>query len=54
MRDIRCIVIGHKWRKERAEDGVYLRCRRCGAESITSNEYGTGGAGGLPTGFDGG
>lgn len=48
MRDILCLIFGHRWTKERAEDGVYVRCRCCGAASITSSEYGTGGANASP------
>jgi hypothetical protein len=44
MTNSRCLILGHKWKKRRVEDGVYLRRGWSGAESITSGEYGMGGA----------
>ena len=45
MKDIRCLILGHKWKKERIEDSVYLLCVRCTAESQPGNFDGRIGAG---------
>jgi hypothetical protein len=32
MKDLRCTLRWHKWKKVHNEGGVYLKCVRCGAE----------------------
>jgi hypothetical protein len=45
MTNPRCLVLGHKWRKKRIEDSVYLLCVRCAKESQPGNFGGPLGAG---------
>ena len=45
MKDLRCLILGHKWKKQHVEDSVYLKCVRCGTESQPGNFGGTLGAG---------
>lgn len=48
MKDLRCILGMHKWRKHWIEDSQYLTCARCGAEGNTIPPGPTGsGFGGL-------
>ena len=30
MKDVRCLVVEHRWTAQRAENGVYVRRRRWG------------------------
>ena len=45
MKDVRCLVLGHKRKKKRVEDSVYLQCVRCAKESQPGNFGGPLGAG---------
>lgn len=45
MRNLRCLVLGHTWKKKRVEDSAYLQCVRCAKESQPGNFGGTLGAG---------
>ncbi len=64
IRDLLCMVNGHKWRKTEVRAGMVTEmiCRRCG-EILTSDDArhktrwagsGSGGDGGFSGGFDGG
>ena len=45
MKDIRCLVGAHSWKKRHVEDSAYLECRRCGkqTDAPTRGPMGTGG-----------
>jgi hypothetical protein len=45
VKDVRCAVLGHKWKKCHVEGSVFLRCVRCGREAEPGNYGGTLGAG---------
>lgn len=45
MKGVRCLVLGHTWKKKRIEDSVYLQCARCTTESQPGNFGGRLGAG---------
>ena len=44
MKDIRCLVGVHAWKKRHVEDSAYIECRRCGqpADAPTRGPMGTG------------
>lgn len=46
MRRVGCLMWGHRWKRRRREDGVYLFCTNCGMEKLddTPTSFGTGGA----------
>ena len=33
MKDIRCLLGMHAWKKRHIEDSAYLECRRCGKQT---------------------
>lgn len=48
VKDLRCMLGMHKWRKRQVEDSQYLACARCGRERNTIPPGPTGtGIGGL-------
>jgi hypothetical protein len=49
MKDIRCLVGAHAWKKRQVEDSAYLECRRCGRQTDvpTGGVLGIGGGMGI-------
>ena len=48
---VTCLVMGHRWRRERRPDRTVLRtCRRCGKVDVVDRDLGFGGM----RGFGGG
>ena len=45
VKDLRCLVGVHSWKKRHVEDSAYIECRRCGkqADAPTRGPLGTGG-----------
>jgi hypothetical protein len=49
MKDLRCLLNLHAWKKKHIEDSAYLECSRCGKQTSppTRGPMGTGGGFGM-------
>ena len=50
VKDIRCLVGVHAWKKRHVEGSAYLECRRCGKQTDAPTRGPMGTAGGLGAG----
>jgi hypothetical protein len=40
MKDVRCVLLGHQWRRQPVEGERRVECRRCGLVADKSAEWG--------------